>query len=348
MISFIRGLFLNNVGTKIMALILAVITWIYIYQAHIEKAPTPIKVPVIIETPPQVISRIENMDSETIKEIEVEIEYSRRASPDIANLICKRQVKPASEQLQPIIVELTPSDFNLKPGVTIKKIIPDKIRVILMAEASKFMRIKTENVIQGAPLKGYRITSVKAIPSEILVRGPKNILDKYSEIPIVKIDVGNRNSFFSQVGRVEPMENAKITTEDAFIVEVRIDEETTEVVYSVKINLLIPPDFPRYPIQIKPQEKALKFKGPASSIKELKPRHINLFVNLGSLYTNPSDLKPPQSFAPQLELRFTSDAPREIELTEQLDQIKLEILPESQPPPPEIVPVQPPEQPKPQ
>jgi hypothetical protein len=291
------------------------------------------------------ISRVEK-DGEAVKDIKIEVEYPRGASSDLAGLICRHKINLLNEQLdkpQIVIIELTQSDFNPKPGVRIK-IPDDKIQVVLMKEFTKYMKLKTEGVIQGVPLKGYRFVSLKAIPSEILVRGPKNILDKYNEIPMTKIDVSNRNGFFSQIGRIESLENSKVTTEDSFIVEVRIDEEMVEVVHSIKINILIPPDFPHYPIQIKPQEKVLKFKGPASSIKELKPRHINLFVDVGGLYTKPEDIKGlPLSFAPQLQLRFTLDAPPNIELVEPLDQIKLEILPESQSSPSETTPVVPPE-----
>jgi len=349
MISSIKGLFFNNLGTKIMALILAVASWFYIYYSHIKSEV--ITVPLIIETPAQIISRAEK-DGEVIKEIKVNVEYPRGASDDIAGLVCRHKIKTVPEPLdkpQTIIVELTELDFNLKQGMSIKQFIPDndnKIQVILMREITKTMKIKTEGAIKGTPQKGYRVTAVTANPTEISVKGPKNILDKYNEVPIARIDVTNRNNFFSWPGRIEPLENVNLSTEDYFSVDVFIDEDIIEDVRTVKINLLIPPDFPHFPIQIKPQEKALKFKGPASKIKELKPGHINLFVNVGELCPNPAEVKPPMTFAPKLELRFISDAFTGIELiklAEPLEQIKLEILPP--PAPPETTPEKPPEQP---
>ena len=344
--SFIRNLFLQNLGTKIMALILAVGSWVYISYTRIEQ-PATINVPLIIDTPTQIISSVEK-DGEPIKDIQIKVEYPHGSSSDITTgLVCRHKINISNDQIdnpQTIIVELTESDFNPKPGVRIK--IPDeakKIQVILMREVTKYMKIKTEGTIQGTPLKGYWVTSVKAIPSEILVRGPKNILDKYNEISLAKIDVNNRNGFFAQNGRIEYLENTKIIAEESFTIEVRIDEEMTEVVHTVKINILTPSDFPHYPIQIKPQEKALKFRGPASSIRELKPRHINLFVNVGELCPNPGDIKPPVTFAPKLEWRLTPDAPRNIELPEPLDQIKLEILPEPQSSSSGTTPIVPPE-----
>ena len=345
MFTFVRGLFLKNLGTKIMALILAVICLLYIHNARIDP-PKEINIPLIIETPAQIISRAEK-DGEIIKEIKVNLEYPRGASSDLTGLVCRYKIKAVTEALdkpQIRIVELAASDFNLKQGMTIKQFIPDnKIQVVLMRETVSHMKLKTDGAIKGNPQKGYRVTSVRAMPSDIPIKGPKNILDKYNEIPIAKIDVTNRNSIFSLPGQIEPLENAELTAMAPFSVEVLIEEDIIEDVRTVKINLLIPPDFPHFPIQIKPQEKALKFKGPASKIKELKPGHINLFVNIGDLCPNPSEVKPPMTFAPKLELRFTPDAPAGIELAEPLEQIKLEILPP--PAPPEPTSDKPPEQP---
>lgn len=347
MISFFKGLFRDNLGTKAMALVLAVICWLYIHNVRIEP-PQEIDIPLIIETTAHIISRAER-DGETVNFIRVSLEYPRETAVDRSGLVCRYKIKDLNESLdkpQVRIIELTASDFNLKPGMTIKEFIPDnKIQVVLMREITKPMRVKTDGVIQGVPQKGYRVVSVRATPTEIPVRGPKNILDKYSEVPIAKIDVTNRNSSFSWPGRVEMLENVKIFTEDYFNIDVFIGEDVIEDVRTVRINILVPADFPNFPINIKPQEKALKFKGPASKIKELKPRHINLFVNLGELCPNPSEVKPPMTFAPKLEWRFTPDAPAGIELADALEQIKLEILPHSAPPPSETTPEKPVEQP---
>jgi len=334
MFSFLRGLVWANKGTKIMALILAVITWTYIDREYIVTAT--IKVPLVIETPSQIVSRAETLDYQIIKEIEIKLDYPRGAVAEISSLVCKKQVRPAGEQLdkpQTITLELDQKDFNIKPGVTIKNINPNKIQVVLMQETTKYMKIKTEGSIQGTPLKGYRVAAVKSVPLEILVKGPKNILDRNNEVPMGKIDVSNRNAAFSQVGRIELIDKVKLETEESFIVDVDIEEELSEILFIAKIQILSPADFPNYPVQIKPQEKTLKFRGPNSSIKELKARHIILFVNLGSLYTNPADIKPPQSFQPQLELRFSPDAPKKIELIDVLEPIKLDILPLPEPAP---------------
>jgi len=346
MIYFIKGLFFNNLSIKVMALILSVICWFYIYNARIDP-PREINIPLIIETPSQIISRAEK-DGEVIRDIKVKLEYPRGASSDLNGLVCRYKIKTVTEQLdkpQLRIVELTASDFNLKQGMTIKQFIPDnKIQVLLMREIVKPMKVKTEGAVKGMPPKGYRVVNIVADPTEVSVRGPKNILDKYNEITTSKVDVTNANIDLSREVKIEPLENVVLLTDERIVMKVFIDEDFTEEVRTVKINLLIPPDFPHFPIQIKPQEKALKFKGPASKIKELKPAHINLFVNVGELCPNPAEVKPPMTFAPKLELRFTSDEFAGIELAEPLEQIKLEILPMPVPAPSETTPEKPPEQ----
>ncbi|MDI6732827.1 MAG: CdaR family protein [Planctomycetota bacterium] len=334
MFSFIKGLLWDNIGTTIMALILAIISWLFIYSAHTERAV--IDVPLIIETGAGVISQTEK-DGEPIEEIKVEVEYPRGPRSVLDNLVCRHKIRTTKEQIdkpQIVVVELTPADFNTKPGVTIKKILSDnKIRTILMQEDAKYLDLKTNGVIQGAPQKGYRVTGVKSIPSKIWVIGPKNILDKYNEISVAtKIDITNSNRAFSLPAQiVDKLENAPIRSNTPFVIEVTIEEELVQVVLTVKINILLPSDFPPCQIQIKPREKTLKFIGTGSKIRELKPHMINLFVDVGELLPTGSVITPPMTFAPNLQFCFTPDAPQGIELAEPLDQIKLEILPLPQP-----------------
>jgi len=346
MFTFVRGVFLNNLDTKIMAVILSVICWVYIYDVRIEP-PKEINIPLIIETPAQIISRAEK-DGEVVRFVNVKIEYPRGASSDLAGLVCRYVVKTVNEPLdkpKTMIVDLTESNFNLKQGMTIKQFIPDnKINVVLMREIVKPMKVKTEGAIKGTAQKGYRVVAIMAEPDGVSVRGPKNILDKYNEIITSKVDITNANVSLSREVKIEPLENVVLSAEERIIIKVFIEEDIIEDVRTVKINVLLPPDFPHYPIQIKPQEKALKFKGPASKIKELKPGHINLFVNVGELCPNPAEVKPPMTFAPKLELRFTPDAPAGIQLAEPLEQIKLEILSPPASTPPEITPDKPTEQ----
>jgi len=351
MFTVIKGLFLNNLGNKIIALILALICWYYIYITR--TAPAIVTVPLIVETSAQIISRAEK-DGEAVREIKVQVEYPRNASSDILDgLVCRHKIKTNMEQFdkpQSISVELSAADFNTKPRVIIKEIFPDnpdkKIQVMLMREIIKIMKVKTEGAVKGAPQKGYRVVAIDAEPTEVSVIGPKNILDKYNEIVTSKVDVTNANVSLSREVKIEPLENVVLSAEERIIMKVAIEEDIVEDVRTVKINLLIPPDFPHFPIQIKPQEKTLKFKGPASKMKELKPGHINLFVNVGELCPNPAEVKPPMTFAPKLEFRFTPDAPTGIVLAEPLEQINLEILPA--PAPPEPTREKPPEPPPPE
>ncbi|MBI4712589.1 MAG: YbbR-like domain-containing protein [Planctomycetes bacterium] len=347
MLDFIRHMLTKNLGTKIMALFLSILVWVYINRESSE--PDTLNVPLKIITDAQVLSRAEIMETgEVINEVKVKVKYPKgHRESVISGIVCSLKVKPGTDLQvnETSFPELTGKDFNFSPTVRVENISPPRIRLILFKEASKFMRLKAEDCISGALVKGYRVAGIKAIPSEILVKGPKHILDKYDKVPISRIDVTGRNSSFSQLGRIEAtLDNEKIFTEDSFIVEVTINEEVIEQVLQIPISVLLPPNFP-YRLELKPNEIGVKVKGPASGIKALKERHINLFVNISALYNKPEDIAPPRILTAPLELRFAPDAPSGIELSQPLEKIRLDIMEPA--PAPEKQPEKPPEQPPP-
>lgn len=347
MLDFIRHLLTKNLGTKIMALFLSILVWVYINRESSET--DTLNVPLRIITDAQVLSRAEIMETgEPINEVKVKVKYPKgHRESVISGVVCSLKVKSSTDLQvsETSFPRFSENDFNFSPTVRIENITPPNIRLILFKEANKFMRLKTDDCLGGAPVKGYRVAGIKAIPSEILVKGPKHILDKYDKAPVARVDVTGRNSSFSQLGRIETtLENEKISTEDSFIVEVTINEEVIEQVLQIPINVLLPPNFP-YRLELKPNEIGVKVKGPASGIKALKERHINLFVNISGLYTKLDEITPPRILTAPLELRFTPDAPSGIELSQPLEKIRLDIIEPA--PAPEKQPEKPPEQPPP-
>lgn len=170
------------------------------------------------------------------------------------------------------------------------------------------------------------MVSIRSEPSEIVVKGPKDILDKYVEVPPVKIDVSGRKASFSQAGLIpELLEGERITSDESFIVTVDIQPEPLQKVLRSKINALVFPEFP-YKITITPPEIEVKLQGPQDSINKLKENHLNLFINVAGLYSNLSELKPGMSFMAHVQYMLTSDAPAGIQLAEPLPQVKLDVL----------------------
>lgn len=352
----IKRILTENIGTKIVALILALLVWFYLNMQSTDK--TSLTVPLKVEVPAQMLSRIENVDGDLINEVSIKLVFPKGERSDIpANLVCRHRVVNVNPELSYQILppeDLSKKDFNLPAGISIAEIRPDKIRVILYKEGTKYLRIKTDNCLKGAPRDGYRVVSIKAEPSEILVKGPQHILDKYDGIAPLKVDLTNRDSKFTRPGQVEPLLDGEriepVGRLGEFNIEVNIQEKLDEKVFpQVPIKLvMMEPDFP-FQIQLKSKERGVKVRGPALSIKTLKAEHINLYIKIKDLYGDLSEIKPPMSFTPQVHFQLTPDAPKDIELAEPIEPINIDIVapPAPEPPKPPEPPKEPPKVPEP-
>ncbi|MFH1227834.1 MAG: CdaR family protein [Planctomycetota bacterium] len=349
---YFKKIITENIGTKITALFLSFLVWYYI-GLQLEK-PLDMTAQIKIETPSQILSRVETQEGELISELSVKLKYAAKTEPP-SNLVCKHRIANLNPDIlnQIFIEELSSKDFKLAPGIKIISIVPSKVRVVLYKEGSKYMKIRTDNCIKGSPEKEYRVAGVRAEPSDILVKGPLHILNKYDNISIMKIDVTGHKKSFSRTGQIEPLlDNERISSEDKFNVEINIQPEMSDAVFQVPIKLLMPTDFP-YQIQLKSKERGVKVRGPLSSIKLLKIQNMNLFVNIASLYNDITEVKPPMSFTASLEFKLTPDAPKDIELSEPIEQITLDIMAPQPPvqettkPPVKNIPQEPPKTPEP-
>jgi YbbR domain-containing protein len=204
-----------------------------------------------------------------------------------------------------------------------------------MKEMEKNLRLDTEKCSVGEPAKGYRIVEIRTEPSEVLVRGPKYILQNRQFIPCAPIDISGATKSFSRAGKIpEAIDNMPVSTNDSFRIFVTVAEELVETTLKTNINILYPPDF-AYQVKAKPQEIELKLKGPAESLKALKQTDFTVFVNMANLYSNPKDVKPGSYPGVAVEFLLSEKAPRGIILPEPLSPVMIEIseLPKPTPPP---------------
>lgn len=322
----ITRFFTVNLGTKLMALLLAIFVWFYIQQEYTERS-TSIEVPLKLETPAGVIAQAEDLKNKPVNSVRIVLEGPQRAIDEISSdLTCHHKVAMTklSPQSIPQIEDIKESDFKLPPSLIIRKIDPPQIKVSLMKESKKYLKVETEKCWRGNPAKGYRLISVKSEPKEVLVRGPENILKNLNSIPCAPIDISSATSSFSQIGKIVPYINNKpVFTDDSFKLVVNISEEYGKIIIRTKINILIPPDF-IYQAKTKPEEIEMTFEGPLESIKSLKKSQFTVFVDITNIYTNISDLKP-GTYSSNLVFKLNENAPKEIKLAEPLRPIRIEI-----------------------
>ena len=169
------------------------------------------------------------------------------------------------------------------------------------------------------------MAEVRVEPSEILVEGPKHILETLQTINCVPIDISGSTKSFTREGQIVSMiQNRPVRAKDSFKIVVVIGKELSEREIKVNVNIVIPPDFP-YNVKTKPSEIKFKVKGPSESIQRLSPNHFNVFVNVANIYPDISDLKPGRYPGVAVEVKLSKDIPEGIVISEIIESIPVEI-----------------------
>jgi hypothetical protein len=334
LIKWITNLLTDNFGTKMMALLLAIGIWVYVNQIRPEQ-PTLITAQLKLVVPSGMVGYAEDTDDgKPVTSIEITLEGPKGILSEITDdIICRHLVAPSGMGDNiPQVEEIKQSDFKLPSGanlpseIIVKRLKPAKIRVWLMKETEKHLRIDTENCWTGKPASGYRVSEVRAEPAEIMVRGPKSVLEAKSSIGCIPIDVSGATASFERDGRIQPtIENKPVVASQNFKLIVTIAEELKEIVMKTDINIVLPPDFP-YKVKVKPRQAEVRLKGPPESIRLLKPSHFNVFVNVNTIYDDISQLIPGRSYpGVSLEFQLTDKAPKGIILADPLKPVAVDI-----------------------
>ncbi|MBI4834871.1 MAG: hypothetical protein HY811_08660 [Planctomycetes bacterium] len=327
LIKWIANLFTDNFGTKMMALLLAIGIWVYVNRLYTEP-PKPVMAQLKLIVPSGMVGYAEDADDgKPVSSIEITLEGPRGILSEITDdITCRHRVAPTMDDNIPQVEDIKESDFNLPSGVMVKKMKPAKIRVWLMKEMEKYIIIDTDNCWSGKPSSGYRVSEVWAEPAEIMVRGPKSVLETKSSIGCIPVDVSGATASFEREGRIQPtIENKPVVASQNFKLVITIAEELKETVLKTDINIVLPQDF-AYKVKVKPKQAEVRLKGPPESIRLLKPTHFNVFVNINTIYENIADLVPGRSYpGVSLEFQLTDKAPKGIILAEPLKSVTVDI-----------------------
>jgi hypothetical protein len=154
--------------------------------------------------------------------------------------------------------------------------------VILRRIITKKLRVQA--VTRGQPSQGYEISGEPLVePTEVSVRGPKEVLEVVSVIQTEPVDIEGRSSSFSSDYSLSSVLNGK-RVETQTKVRVRINIKPIEIVRMVKVpvHISIPPGY-EHEVQLPKSEAGgvveIPLKGPEFLLNEaVTIKKISVFV----------------------------------------------------------------------
>ena len=229
--NFLRGLLLDNLGLKVISLVLSFLLWLQVgSQQNFQRT---ISVPLEFYNLPADLE----ITGDYRKEVDVIIRAQRRVESvgRMSAVIDFKNASPGTE-----IVPLIERNITNSPsGVEVLGIIPARLRLELERITEKTVRVEPE--ILGEPASGYQLAAIRAWPSEVTVTGPESSVDKMTRARTVPIDVSGRSTSFTHSADLDPQDpRLRIDLSTPVEVEIDIEEERREVSFA-KISIEVEP-----------------------------------------------------------------------------------------------------------
>ncbi len=230
----------ENWTLKLISLAFALLLWVFImgerrlevgYRVPLELQNIPKELMVANEVPSLVDVRVSGPRTLQMK-----------VSPnDISIIVDLTDLQPGLTTFKRLEERL-----NLPSGLRVTRLSPSFIDLKLERIKQKLVPVKV--ALTGEPLAGFRVTSVKLVPDEVLVEGAETELKSVSEVTTEEVDLNGVNEGFSLI---VPLVYRGTYTHFK-------DEKTTEVQVAIEPVVTLPPVENK---DIEPQDTKKKTEG---------------------------------------------------------------------------------------
>ena len=272
----LRRFFTENAGLKVISLVLAVSLWLFVVGE--ETSEIGISIPVeIINVPPALV-----VTNDVIEDINVRVSGPRRLIRRLANESLSRIIDLQDAQAGIINFEIAPEDLSLPHGTKVTRLSPTN--VTLQLEKIEQKRLNILPILQGTPLAGYEVISVRFIPAKITVSGPTGALASLDTLWTKPINVEKKSESFKQPVAIDlSLHQITALNKEPVQVEVTIDQRVISRSYEA-IPVKIINSTRVY--ELKPKQVSVLVMGPVKLLASLdKDKDIEAYIDLQGLPT---------------------------------------------------------------
>src|SRR5256886_17518080 len=128
--------------------------------------------------------------------VQVELEATRWAVARLTPGAVRARVNLAGMREGEHIATLSPDLVEVPPGVTVRRVTPNRLAVTLAAAVAKTLRVVPQ--IRGAPEPDHAIHRVTVEPATVQVRGPRSTIEGRTTVETVPVDIAGRRDTVSQ------------------------------------------------------------------------------------------------------------------------------------------------------
>lgn len=293
LIRAIAGLVLNNKGTKLVALVLALVVWFTIREViSFEREIADVPIEIALPDGWAVLDRSENA-------VQVTFRGTKSAVLDMDPKLVKVVIPIEGEQqLDSMFVQMSTKQIEAPGGVRAVKLEPDSM--ILSIDREESLEIPVRPAIQGTLPDGYEVGTVVSSPPKVTLYGPSRRLRETEFVPTTAIDLAGRLQSFKLSKTIQPPSESWVARvePESVSVEVEIIERSSVREFAdLPVHLLVrpgaDPDF-----VLSSNRVVVILEGRAEVLEALADDAVQVYVSVGGFAENETNLVPVQVNAP--------------------------------------------------
>jgi YbbR-like protein len=155
--------------------------------------------------------------------------------------------------------------LNLPQGLSVVSIQPQSIQVHLETEVTK--KVAVTVFFKGTPGSGYFVAQTNAIPSEVMLRGPEQILQNIEHVSTHPVDVSGVSESFKKEITLDLSKGLEVLTpKTPVLAEITISEE---ILIKHFPDIAVQGNESQHKYEITPAGISIDVKGPARLLESL-------------------------------------------------------------------------------
>jgi len=181
----------DNWTLKLLSLAFALLLWMFIMGER--RLEVGYRVPLELQNVPQELMVANEVPSLVDVRVSGPQTLQMKVSPnDISIIVDLTDLKPGLTTFKRLEERL-----NLPSGLLVTRLSPSFIDLKLERIKQKLVPVKIALI--GEPMSGFRVSSVKLVPDEVLVEGAETELKSISEVITEEVDLNGVNEGFSLI-----------------------------------------------------------------------------------------------------------------------------------------------------
>jgi YbbR domain-containing protein len=243
---------------KVVSLCLAIMLWYFVVGE--DQVDINMQVPIeIINLPKSLI-----ISNQYKGDIDVSVRGPRSMIQDLRNRNITRPVDLSTAQPGTIVIKNDEESIPFPRGISVQRLQPTNITLQLDQLIQKTIPI--EPVTEGKPAKGHELQKIYLDPDQLLISGPKAILDKEHKIKTYVINLeGLNHTTAIQVHLNLDPDLFQLLGETVVSARIEVREQMEE--RTVK-NILVNAREADIPVTVKPSSVTVKAAIPVNLIKD--------------------------------------------------------------------------------